>query len=367
MPVEMRHRFHSLCPYFAMFPEQFAEKWIDRLTNPGDYVLDPFAGRGTTALSSLLRGRKAISCDTNDVAVCLTRAKTTPPAFAVLNKRIEELQRQFTQKSGKAPHCLPPFFESAFSRGTLEQLVFLRAALEWKSSKVDAMVAALVLGSLHGESQKCSYYLSNQMPRTISTKPAYSIRFWARRRMQPPDRNVFRVLQDRAQYRYTSKPPKGISVVFHSDMRNLPRLIDRSKTSIKCVITSPPYLDVTNFEEDQWLRLWFLGGPAMPTASARSRDDRHLTCDKYWTFISDMWRALGATVAANAHLVIRIGSRKQPPLALRSCLSSTSALSGRKVKLVSTHTTEIRNSQTRVFRPNSRGCSIETDCHFVMT
>ena len=23
----------------------------------------------------------------------------------------------------------------------------------------------------------------------------------------------------------------------------------------------PPYLDVTHFEEDQWLRLWFLGGP----------------------------------------------------------------------------------------------------------
>ena len=26
----MRHCFHPLCPYFAMFPEQFAEKWIER-------------------------------------------------------------------------------------------------------------------------------------------------------------------------------------------------------------------------------------------------------------------------------------------------------------------------------------------------
>ena len=24
----MRHRFHALCPYFAMFPESFAEYWI---------------------------------------------------------------------------------------------------------------------------------------------------------------------------------------------------------------------------------------------------------------------------------------------------------------------------------------------------
>ena len=35
----MRHRFHALCPYFAMFPESFVETWIDRLTKPGDLVL----------------------------------------------------------------------------------------------------------------------------------------------------------------------------------------------------------------------------------------------------------------------------------------------------------------------------------------
>ena len=74
----MRHRFHSLCPYFAMFPETFAEYWIKKLTRPDETVLDPFSGRGTTALTALLCGRNAISSDVNDVAVCLTKAKTTP-------------------------------------------------------------------------------------------------------------------------------------------------------------------------------------------------------------------------------------------------------------------------------------------------
>ena len=36
----MRNRFHALCPYFAMFPEGFAEKWINELTDPGDLVVD---------------------------------------------------------------------------------------------------------------------------------------------------------------------------------------------------------------------------------------------------------------------------------------------------------------------------------------
>lgn len=47
---------------------------------------------------------------------------------------------------------------------------------------------------------------------------------------------------------------------------DLPRLVDAG--SVRCVITSPPYLDVTNFEEDQWLRLWFQGGPPKPTWGA---------------------------------------------------------------------------------------------------
>ena len=34
----MRHRFHSICPYFAMFPESFAETWISNLTKRGDTV-----------------------------------------------------------------------------------------------------------------------------------------------------------------------------------------------------------------------------------------------------------------------------------------------------------------------------------------
>lgn len=50
----MRHRFHSICPYFAMFPEAFAEQWIKKLTKPEETVLDPFSGRGTTALTALL-------------------------------------------------------------------------------------------------------------------------------------------------------------------------------------------------------------------------------------------------------------------------------------------------------------------------
>jgi len=361
----IRHRFHSLCPYFAMFPESFAEYWIKRLTKPSETVLDPFSGRGTTALTALLCGRRAISSDVNDVAVCLTKAKTSPPSVGRLKARISQLRRQFDPASWrKAVREADEFFQCAYAPGTLKQLLYLRETLDWKKSRVDNMLSALTLGSLHGESTS-KRYLSNQMPRTISTKPRYSVNFWKTRQLVAPERDVFTVLTEMADFRYESPVPEGDSVVLHTDMRNLPRLIESTpQKPIRCAITSPPYLNVTSFEEDQWLRLWFLGGLGYPKKGTVSRDDRHGTPDNYWSFISDMWRCLGAVMGDNAHLVIRIGSRRISPDALKRGLAGCGQFSGRKVKLLSSRVTEIKKRQTDAFRPGSKGCVVELDCHF---
>jgi len=362
----MRHRFHSLCPYFAMFPETFAQHWIERLTKPGETVLDPFSGRGTTALTALLCGRNAISSDVNDVAICLTRAKTTPPSLGRLKGRISQLRRDFEPSAWKAEaKQADEFFQHAYAPATLEQILYLRKTLEWKRSRVDNMVAALMLGSLHGEAATSARYLSNQMPRTISTKPRYSVKFWKQRNLVAPCRDAFKVLTSIADFRYESPLPLGISVVLHSDMRSLPRLIDTQKSEqISCAITSPPYLNVTSFEEDQWLRLWFLGGLSYPKKGVVSRDDRHGTADNYWSFIGDMWRSLGAVMAPRSHVVIRIGSRRISPDLLKRGLTGCSQFTGRKIKLVGSQVTEIVNRQTDAFRPGTKGCVVELDCHF---
>ena len=213
--VAMRHRFHSLCPYFATFPESFAETWIDRLTRKGEFVLDPFSGRGTTAFQALLMGRKAVACDVNDVAFCLTHAKTHAPSLRSLRRRIAQLEADFDARRWcRSAEAKTEFFQFAFQRRTLQQLLYLRNSLRWRTNRADGMIAALVLGSLHGEMDKSSAYLSNQMPRTIATKPGYSVRFWKERGLQPPRRDVFDKLRDRASFRYETAPPIGEAMVF---------------------------------------------------------------------------------------------------------------------------------------------------------
>jgi len=47
----------------AQFPVELVERLVLALTNPGDWVLDPFIGSGTTAIASLMHGRRAVGAD----------------------------------------------------------------------------------------------------------------------------------------------------------------------------------------------------------------------------------------------------------------------------------------------------------------
>lgn len=361
----MRHRFHALCPYFAMFPEAFAEHWIERLSSPGDYVLDPFCGRGTAPFQALLLGRNAIGNDINPVAYCVSRAKTNAPTLSALKRRLTTLEKRFEPNGCQSEAAeLPEFFHAAYTGHTLLQLVFMRRTLHWRVSAADCMLASLILGALHGETRKSPSYLSNQMPRTISTKPDYSVRFWRQHGLTAPDRDLFALLRSRVEFRYASQPPTAKAEIFHGDFRNLPGLLRGRKEQIRLVVTSPPYLDVTNFEEDQWLRLWFLGGPPHPTYRRVSSDDRHENPSRYWALIGDMWRVLGRVAAKKAYVVIRLGGSRLSPTQITAGLEATSLFSQRKVTLVSTEVSQIRGRQTDAFRPGSKGCSFEVDCCF---
>ena len=134
----MRHRFHALCPYFAMFPESFVEKWVARLTRPGDAVLDPFCGRGTAPFQSLLMGRQAIGNDINPVAYCVAKAKTNAPSLSQAKRRLTILEREYVPREWDTERRrLPEFFSYAYSRETLRQIVYLRSRLCWRDSDTD--------------------------------------------------------------------------------------------------------------------------------------------------------------------------------------------------------------------------------------
>jgi hypothetical protein len=69
---------HEFYRYPARFPPRFARAAIEAFTDPGDLVLDPFVGGGTTLVEARLTGRPAIGSDLNPLATFVSRAKARP-------------------------------------------------------------------------------------------------------------------------------------------------------------------------------------------------------------------------------------------------------------------------------------------------
>src|SRR5699024_9549189 len=59
----------------AIFPEQLANDYTHSWSNPGDVVLDPFGGSGTTAKMSALNDRDFIYIDISDEYTELARRR----------------------------------------------------------------------------------------------------------------------------------------------------------------------------------------------------------------------------------------------------------------------------------------------------
>jgi len=361
----MRHPLHSLCPYFAMFPEEFVAKQLLAYTERGDTVFDPFCGRGTTVFESLLNGRQAAGVDINPVAACVAGAKASPPTLASVQARLLQLEQNFV-KARPLPTPGGEFFRACFHSKTLSQILFLRRELKWTSSRVDRFIAATALGALHGESHKSQNCLSNRMPRTISTKPEYSVRWWSDNGFVAPERNAFDVLGRVSAFRLSQATAPLRGEVRLRDARSAGRGFPSLHQSVRLIVTSPPYLDTTDYSEDQWLRLWFLGGEERPLLK-KNRDDRHTSIDLYWQFLTEAWGGCQALVRQGTVVVVRIGGTRLDKSALFEGLrvSLRKGFDGHRVKALDRGTTtQIKNRQTNSFRPGTTSLRFEHDFAF---
>src|SRR5258708_4411138 len=78
--------------YRACFKPQLPRFFIERLTQPGEVVYDPFMGRGTTVLEAALLGRVPWGNDANPLSVVMTRPRLQPPMLAEVAARLEQIR-----------------------------------------------------------------------------------------------------------------------------------------------------------------------------------------------------------------------------------------------------------------------------------
>jgi DNA modification methylase len=99
---------HDFYRYPARFSPVFAREAIKTFTEPGDFVLDPFCGGGTTLVEALALGRRAAGMDVSSLAAFLARTKTTP--ISVHDKR--EIAAWLAELEKSSPRLILDTYES---------------------------------------------------------------------------------------------------------------------------------------------------------------------------------------------------------------------------------------------------------------
>jgi hypothetical protein len=104
---ERTKHVHRLHPYHGKFIPQLVEALLDRYLAPGDHVLDPFAGSGTSLVQALESGLDATGVDIAAFNCLLMRVKTAPYDLAELgdelldvSARAESLPQRGARPSG---------------------------------------------------------------------------------------------------------------------------------------------------------------------------------------------------------------------------------------------------------------------------
>jgi DNA methylase len=328
------HSFHPMCSYLASFPAALTHSFIARYSRPGDVVLDPFSGRGTTPLQACAEGRIGVGNDLNPFAHLLTASKVEPATRAAAATRLAQLRLAWHADAARwttsaeavitdpvdalvpaagsgspattGTETVPPEVAVAFHPHTLGQLLFVRATLRL-DDRTDRFLAAAISGILHGKSAS---YLSELMPNTFSMAPRYVRDFAARTAFASPRRDVFDGLAAKLDrlFRQPAPPVEGLALL--GDARDV---ASRARTALRdrgrpdrarLVVTSPPYLRVVKYGYYNWLRTWFLGFDAR--AIDATLDDAHHR-EPYLAFMRDVLGGLRPVLADDAVVVLVIG------------------------------------------------------------
>lgn len=299
------NRLHEVS-YRACFKPQLPAYFIDRLTEPGDLVYDPFAGRGTTAIEAALKGRNVASNDVNPLSELLTRPRLEVPSLTEIDSRLESISKT---DPGDEDFDLGMFFHEQ----TLVEIHSLRKyLLERRSAgqedSVDRWIRMVAINRLTGHSPGFFSVYSLPPNQAVSRKRQLQINL--KRNQAPEYRDTHalimrksKVLSSQLSQEHTETLQRAAeSAIFLSNDAALTTEISESTVSL--VVTSPPFLDIVQYADDNWMRAWFAG---VNSDEVGAKMTMSRTVSEWSRKMTDVFMELNRILKAGGHVAFEVG------------------------------------------------------------
>lgn len=245
--------------YRACFKPHLPRFFIELLTQPNDIIYDPFSGRGTTIIEAALLNRNVISNDINPLSEILCKARLFIPDIILLKQRLDSIELRNDIKTEKE---LLVFFHP----DTLNEILSIRQYLNERKNtgnedEIDNWIRMVATNRLTGHSR--GFFSVYTLPPNQAVSAENQNKINIQRNQKPEYRNTKEIIIKKTKDLIRNISPQQIelmrkigekAVFLNKDARETKEIISNS---VQLTVTSPPFLDVVQYAEDNWLRCWF--------------------------------------------------------------------------------------------------------------
>ena len=249
---------HGMIRYPSKFIPQVPRWAIANFSEPGDVVLDPFVGSGTTMVEARLQARNSIGLDMNPFAVLASNVKSDPLDGAALENSLVRISKKVEiQDATRANIPDFPLKEFWFDPSVLRRISRILAAINEIEDRWIRDFFKLTLGSIV---KACSYWDEDQIKVERDQRKLL---------MGVPDPiSLFtaRASSNIASMREYAKvaSPSCYSVASVADSRMFPHQLSHNGkrvelNSVNLIVTSPPYINAINYPMFDRYELILLG------------------------------------------------------------------------------------------------------------
>ena len=237
--------------YRACYKPQLPRFFIDIFTKEGDVIYDPFAGRGTTLVEAALMGRNIVCNDVNPLSAILTKPRLKIPSIDEISNRLDEIAFEPLE----ADIDLSMFFD----KKTEYEVVSLKNKLV--NSDVDNWIRMVSTNRLTGHS--AGFFSGYTLPPNQATSQKSQKSINDRLGIVPPYKNTKEIILKKSknllrnmnsQLRNNLRKISSSAIFSNLDSRRTSHISD---SSINLTVTSPPFLNIVRYADDNWLRCWF--------------------------------------------------------------------------------------------------------------
>ena len=290
------HRIHELS-YRACFKPQLPAFFIERLTQLGDVVYDPFMGRGTTAIEAALRGRIPFGNDINPLSRALTEPRINPPSLNEIIIRLSKIPwRKF--KSIRNKELLEFYHPKTLAHIEGLRNWFIKRQSKAVIDQTDRWIRMIAINRLTGHSS--GFFSVYTLPPNQAVSVERQRKINKKKQQKPSFRDVPILIAKKSKVLLSQDVPSVSQSLFLTKASYKTSKIPTG--SVNLVVTSPPFLDIVNYEADNWLRCWFLG---FDPKSIKITKYRNL--EDWSAFITATLKELARVTCSGGHIAFEVG------------------------------------------------------------